>query len=81
MWTKQISVGFCFYFVSRPGVLAREGLGIGEDDDELDEEFDGEDEIEQTGCSSSNVSQLPPTPDMLRNSEYNFDGCKCLFCV
>uniref|UniRef100_A0AC34QM43 Uncharacterized protein n=1 Tax=Panagrolaimus sp. JU765 TaxID=591449 RepID=A0AC34QM43_9BILA len=54
--------------------FTREGLGIGEDDDELDEEFDGEDEIEQTGCSSSNVSQLPPTPDMLRNSEYNFDG-------
>jgi len=50
---------------------AQEDIGLDGDEDDLEDDYDGEDEIEQTACSSSNVSQQPPTPDLLRNTNNN----------
>ena len=60
-------------------VSAPEDIGLDGDEDDLEDDYDGEDEIEQTACSSSNVSQQPPTPDLLRNTNNNtknFESCK-----
>uniref|UniRef100_A0A7E4ZTP6 Rho-GAP domain-containing protein n=1 Tax=Panagrellus redivivus TaxID=6233 RepID=A0A7E4ZTP6_PANRE len=47
-------------------------VDIGEEEDDLEDDFEGDDDLEATtACSSSSVSQQPPTPDLLRNTATN----------